>query len=420
MQLCVALGVAALLATIVALKVKFNFAGSPHRMEVINDIIAGRSIGYSPYSVGYHAFVAYALRWFGTKGVVAAQALLYCAVVLFSYLTLAGFPLAKRLALPGAIAVALYPNMLFSISRLVDTGAACFLLAAFAWLVMRLKRDGLSVVNCLISGVLIAAMLLVRPNGLTLLPVALWAAFRRRRFEPASFARLCIAAAVAVGLAAAVVIPLKGRFVLFDRYYAAYTLANGTHPLALEGMLRDYNGEMAMPEAMQRLGLPFHDLSRTDPAAADEYTQMVWTYVREHPVDYAGLEVAKLVNLFRPDYRNAEHSFVPAPVGVAIHTLIALLFPIWLALRWVCRREFRLGDGLIAIPMLLLFIAPFVATASDPRYRVPFDTVFIVDSATCVAILDRRRRSDGREALEWQDFPASAPEPARAGAASAS
>jgi hypothetical protein len=188
-----------------------------------------------------------------------------------------------------------------------------------------------------------------------------------------------------------VIVPFKGRFVVFDRYYGAYTFANGTHEYALEGMLRDYNGEMAMPQSMRELGLPSFGLDRSDPVIADQYMRVGWDFIRVHPLRYFALEVVKVANLFRPDYRNVNHSFVPSAVGRAVHTVIAVLFFVWAVLRWSCRRLVGVSDGLVVIPMLVLYLAPFVATNTDPRYRVPIDTVFIVDSVMCVSIISSKR-----------------------------
>lgn len=394
----IALGAATAMAAVVALTISPSAPVSPLRVAVLNDIIAGRSVAYTPYPVGYFAFAAFAIRWFGMRGLAAAQGALYVATVLLAYATLCGLRVSRRAALVGALAVAVYPNMLFAITKFMDTGPSCFLLAAFAYLVMRLKREGLSIVNAAIGGALFGMMLIVRPNALTLAPIAVWAAFGGRRLTVAQLARLAGASALAVGIAAAVIMPLKGRFVVFDRFYAADAFVNGTHEHALEGTLRDYNGEMAMPKTMRELGLPVYGLDRSDPLAADEYMRVAWNFIREHPFRYAVLEAFKVVNLFRPDYRNVKQSVIPLALGRTIHTVIAALFFVWALLRWRCRQFYGLGDGLILIPMLVLYFAPFVATGTDPRYRIPIDVVLIIDSVLCLSILSHSRGARDRVA----------------------
>jgi len=389
----IALGAAAALAMAVAVTISPSAPVSPLRVAVLHDIIAGRSVAYTPYPVGYIAFAAFAIRWFGMRGLAAAQGALYVATVLLAYATLCGLRVSRRAALAGALAVAVYPNMLFAITRFMDTGPSCFLLSAFAYLVMRLKRDGLSIANAAIGGTLFGMMLLVRPNTLTLAPIAVWAEFSRRRLTVAQFARLAGASALALGIAAAVIIPLKGRFVVFDRFYAADAFANGTHEHALEGTLRDYNGEMTMPQTMRELGLPFYGLDRSDPAGADQYMRVAWNFIGEHPFRYAILEAFKVVNFFRPAYRNVNQSVIRQLIGRTMHTVIAALFFVWAALRWRCRHFYGLGDGLVVIPMLVFYLAPFVAAGTDPRYRFPIDIVLIVDSVLCLSILWHGRSS---------------------------
>ncbi len=231
-------GIPLIAATALAAAAAFTLSRSapvsPLRVAVLNDIVAGRSVGYTPYPVGYIAFAAVAIRWFGMRGLVAAQAALYIATVLLSCATLRLLHVGSLAALAGALAVALYPNMLFAITRFMDTGPSCFLLSAFVYLVVRLKRDGLSIVNAAIGGTLFGMMLLVRPNTLTLAPIAVWAAFAGRRLTVRQCARLAGASALAIGIASAVIVPLKGQFVVFDRFYGAYTLATGAHQHVFE------------------------------------------------------------------------------------------------------------------------------------------------------------------------------------------
>jgi hypothetical protein len=375
------------IAAAVIISIRPSAPVTPLRLAVLNDILAGRSIAYTPYSVGYPAFAACAIRLFGTHGWVAAQGILYVATVLLSFATLCGLGVTRRAAFAGALTVALYPTILFTVTKFGDTGVSCFLLSMFAFLLMRLKTVGLTVLNTAIAGALFGVILLVRPNAITLAPLTIWVAFHGRRGIVSKLAHLAGASVVALAIAAAIIIPLKGHLVIFDRYYGAYTFANGTHEHALGGMLHDYNGELAMPKSMKELGLPFYGLDRNDPAVADQYMHVGWNFIREHPFRYGVLEAFKVINLFRPDYRNVEMSFVPAWAGRAVHTIIAALFVVWAALRWRCRHLIGASGGLLVIPLLVLYFAPFVATNTDPRYRVPMDVVLIIDSVLCLSIL---------------------------------
>ena len=56
-----------------------------------------------------------------------------------------------------------------------------------------------------------ARLLLIRPNTVTLLPLALWAGFTQRAIKASQLAQVASAFLVALGLMAAVIIPIKGH-----------------------------------------------------------------------------------------------------------------------------------------------------------------------------------------------------------------
>jgi len=359
-------------------------------MQVLRDIIAGRSIAYTPYSVGYFEFAGFAMRLSPRYGLEAAQSILYILTVLFSYWTLVRMGSQSYFPLLGGIAVALYPNLILAISRFQDTGISCFLLSLFAWFIMRLRHSGLSLPNAILGGIVFGLTLIVRSNALTLVPLALLAAFTGRRFVARDLLKIAFSTALTIGIMALAIVPVKGRFVVFDRFYGAYTFLNGTHEHAFEGMVRDYNGEMAMPQSLQKLGLREADLDKSDDALADQYLHAGFRFILDNPLRYAGLELAKTANLFRPDLRNAEHSFIPPLIGKIVHISIAAIFFVWLVLRHLVRRTFRILDGFMLIPLLVLYLIPFIATNTDPRYRVPLDALLLVECVYCVELLPRR------------------------------
>ncbi|MBV9744549.1 MAG: glycosyltransferase family 39 protein [Acidobacteriia bacterium] len=311
LDLMILLLVAAAIALAAILVVHPSMPESPERIEVLRRIIAGQSVAYTPYPVGYLELAGHLIRAGGMRGLEMAQAAMYTLMVLLAYLTLSDLKVPRPWSLWGALAVAFFPTLMLSAVRFQDTCVSCFLMCVFAWLVVRLKRDGLSWMNTITGGAFFGASLLIRPNAVTLIPIALWAALRGRRFAAAQCTSLAVALALATAILAAVIVPAKGRFVVFDQYYAAYTLANGTHEHAFEGMLRDYNSEMRMSQSLHELGLPFAVLDRSDPVLAKEYREVAWSFIREYPLRYIGLETAKVLNLFRPDLRNVDHSFAP-------------------------------------------------------------------------------------------------------------
>ena len=124
--------VATAIAVVVALTIRPTSPDNPARLAVLNDIVAGRAVGYTPFFIGYVAFAGFLIRWFGVQAVVWTQAALYVLIVLLSFETLCALDLDRRAAAAGALAVAIYPTITFTITRIHDTGPSCFLISAFA------------------------------------------------------------------------------------------------------------------------------------------------------------------------------------------------------------------------------------------------------------------------------------------------
>src|SRR5690349_20740602 len=94
---------------------------SPARLAVMDDVVAGRSIAYTPFPVGYLEFAGLLIRLYTVRGLIVAQAALYALTVFFSYGTLLGLGVRGWAPVLGALAVALYPNLFLSVTRVQDT-----------------------------------------------------------------------------------------------------------------------------------------------------------------------------------------------------------------------------------------------------------------------------------------------------------
>lgn len=393
-QAALLLAVASALSTIVWLKVPYSAPVTGGHLRVLEDLVQGRMVAYTPYSVGYLYFAALLIRVGGMSGLFLGNAFVYAATVLFAYATLRSLGL-QRAAFVGAMAVAFYPHLFLNVKKLLDTGFSAFLLVLFAFFLIRAK-NGLNVKRALGGSLLFTAILLARPNCVLLVPLAIFAAIQGHKFGRREVLLLVPAVLLTIGMLMAIVVPLKGRFVVFDRYYAACAFFHGTHRHAFDGILRDYNGEWAAPKTMLELGIPFASLDEVVPGMDETYFRLGWEYVKESPLRYVALLGLKLVNLFRPDFRNIYHSrLVPVPVFVLAKLAIAGIFPAWFFLQWKCRQFLKLSDGFMVVPFLLLYVLPFVLTNSDARYRIPFDPIFIMSIAWCLVILKSRSKSTG-------------------------
>lgn len=363
-------------------------------LRLLDDLVAGRPVPYTPYSLGYWLLAARAIRLGGQNGLFVLNTLVYLGTVLLAYATLHALGL-RRAAFLGAAAVACYPHYFLAIKKLSTTGLSALLLVAFCWLVVHLHRPRFTAITAVSGGGLFAAMLLERPNLVALAPLAAFAALRRPGHRGRTALWIIGAAGIATALLAFAIVPAKGRFVVFDPYYAAYAFANGAHAYAFQGFLHDYNGELAMPAALSAKGLRWTGLDEIVPEMTEVYVRPGWEYVREDPARYVVLTGLKTVNLFRPDFRDLrDRAFLPWPVHASAQLAITSIFVLWATLRWRYRRLVGTLDGVMALPMLMLYVTPFVLTNTDTRYRVPFDAVFLLDITwSWVVARDRARAS---------------------------
>src|SRR5262249_33456576 len=111
----------AALAGAVALSIAPSSPDSPTRLKVLDDFIAGRSISYTPYPIGYIVFAGLIMRWFGMHGLVVAQGVLFVATVALCYEILRSLALPRPATVGGALLVAIHPNLLTGITKFLDT-----------------------------------------------------------------------------------------------------------------------------------------------------------------------------------------------------------------------------------------------------------------------------------------------------------
>jgi steroid 5-alpha reductase family enzyme len=104
--------------------------------------------------------------------------------------------------------------------------------------------------------------------------------------------------------------------------------------------------------------------------------------------------VLKLITLLRPDYRQVGHSMTaPASILIVVQTLLALIVPLWVALRLMLRHQVGVFDGIWAIPIVAILLLAVVLAAGDPRYRLSIEVLAIIDAAWCYDAWSRRGRA---------------------------
>jgi 4-amino-4-deoxy-L-arabinose transferase-like glycosyltransferase len=389
------LALATLLAGVALVKAPFA-APTPVYLDVAEDVLRGRVIRSTFLPVGYVAFLVCFMKLGGLAGIFAGQAIAYVVTICLTYLILHRLRVSDTTSLLASSIVAMHPYLLLNIKRVIDHNVLIPLFLAFVLYTLRVTRRGASYADWLLLGIVSGAMVTVRPNCITLFVLPVAGCISRGRDVLRSLGVFLGAALIAV---AAVTIPLTSRFFIFSDN-GAYNFFARANDFAFDELINRYNAELAVQQAVKELGLPAdpplsvqrqgvdyleqHPLFQPNMTAL--YIRWGMTYWREHPDRMLALTGLKVVNLFRPDYRQVYRSHVAPPIVIMImQTLLALPALVWTLLRlsrwhrplYNCTLNSAGVVGLAAV----LYVLPFALTNSDPRFRLPLDLIFILDIA---------------------------------------
>lgn len=354
----------------------------PAHFDLAQEVLQGSPIGYTGYPIGYPAFLVLALKCGGLEGVFVAQALLYLGILLLAYRILRSLGVEERVAFWVSGLLGLHPYLILNIKRIVDSNLAVFLMVAFVYALMELRKKGLHLIGAVGCGLLFGYMVLDRQNMLSVLPLAFVALFYRRKRHPKEILLVGLLALTALGTMAMVTIPIKGRFSVLQTYYGAYNFFAGANPHTFSELIRNYDAEYSIGPALADLGLPSVSFGRSDPKWKTLYLRLGTDYIRQHPWKYGGLTLFKILTFFRPDYRRSSVSgLAPSSVVLLVQTLLALPLPVWLYTRWRTRGVVTPLQGPMAVPLFFLWLIPFAFSNVDPRLRLPMDVVLILDAA---------------------------------------
>jgi hypothetical protein len=355
----------------------------PPHLDAARALAAGRAIEDRFYPIGYPAVIAlgHALR--GIAGVIAEQALLYGATLALFHTLLRRAGATALLAGLATAALALHPYLLLNIQRINDNATNAPLLLVLVGLMVdpalwRARATPLAL------GAAMGLLVAIRPNALLLacLPLILMAGEDRAVRRGACY--LAAGLAVFAGLS----IVATGEPLFFPRN-GPYNLFAGNNPLTAAALRESYNGEPSVAPALAAAGIAT-DAPTALPART--YYALVGSFVAAHPGDALALAALKLANLLRPDWQFADDA-----LEAAAQAVVALPIVLWL-IAWSADPRYRASRrGRIMVAVLLLFVAPFALTNSDPRFRLPLDVVLLLECVTVFAASPWARRWRARD-----------------------
>jgi hypothetical protein len=374
-SLLILLAVTALLSITVALWVPMSYPMPRYLADTVEWVTRGH-IPDTFTPLAYPLFAGIAYRIAGIHGLLALQVLLQIAIAAVSYGILRELRLPPKFSAYGALPVALYPELLFSVAKAWDLALGTFLLLLFVLLCLRIARSspplGMRVTAA--TGLVFAAAIFCRPNLILLLPVVLVLLLPPRvNLTRSEFGGHLVVflATTAVGFSLLGV--ASHGFIFFPRN-GPYNLYAGHNSQTMHALQHDLNAENSIAYEFEEAhpGVPTPDLYSQ--ALGSSYTWKSIHFAHHHP----GLEIkllfVKLFTLFRPDTKT--HSLRSAfGVMKSLLALPALLF--LAALLLPGRPPLSLEDKLL-FAVELLYILPFLLTNSDPRFRVSLDALLLL------------------------------------------
>jgi len=277
-----------------------------------------------------------------------------------------GAAVGRRIMVVAAGAAALLsPYGLVNLVRVNDNGVNVLLTFTLCLLVYQVaSRHGHRAIPAL--GLLIGAMIFVRPNCISLMPVVVAAGYLSpSRLAGMTGAVTVIFTSAASYLACAL---LATGSATFWPSNGPYNLFAGNNPAAFTAIMNDYNGEPSLPAGLAWCGV----VSAPRAVPSDSYVECSRRYLQADPAGALTLAGYKAYNmLFRPNLRLAD-SVVDVVAQAASLFLPLLWWGASLAV-WVTRRrvmDWRAGA------IVVLFALPFALTNSDPRFRQPLEPVY--------------------------------------------
>jgi hypothetical protein len=337
--------------------------------------------------IGYSALLGLG-QWIfhGQVGRAVVGVSLYLVWVTFVWLLLQQLGATAKQALIGAAVFSVYPDIVLSMYKVMDTTLTSVLLLSFLTCIVYLVRTRDSYRADILLALALGIGITVRPNLVLLFPLTWFVLWRYKL--PKKFLRAVGQFAIAVALYAAVTMAVHGS--VFLPHNGPYNLFAGANEYTEQG-LSAMSAENSIIPALKDRGIVAEqhwDRPDSVPGVNDIrdlqyerlYTHEAIAYMEAHPLTIIELPVLKVVVLLRPDTK--AHN-VKSAAGIA-KVVLACVFPAWVIAFCLLPRP---GQGVARVIMPLTiatYIVPFLLTVSAPRFRVPIDILCLVE---IVAIL---------------------------------
>jgi len=330
---------------------------------------------------GYPALLGLGVRIGGIVAVVAMQLLIYLIIIAAIYSVLRLLAIRPAPALIGACIVGFHPELLISIKKVWDTNITAAFLMLTCAILLAILRKGLSPGRALLTGVLWGLSVSVRPNfPVLILPIAFafWFAPSRSSRVRSLSAGVLLAVGAATVSVISVAIAVHGSFYMPEN--GPYNLYAGANSFTEKALLENLNAEPSIYPSLLAEGFS-RDVNVYSSVLRPYYSRRAILYCRLHPFQTIKLVFLKLFTLLRPDTK----IYPLASAAGVVKTIEALAVPCWLITLFVTRNNgWGIQDSLFLV-FVLAYIAPFLATNSDPRFRIPLDVLVLTHTMYRIA-----------------------------------
>ncbi len=332
----------------------------------------------------------------GEAGLAVADISIYLAWIALVWVLLQQLGATAKQAFVVGMVFAVYPDIWLGINRIYQTNLSTVCLFATIVCLIHFVRSRTSFAADALLACVFGFSLICRSNLVALIPLT-WVLLWRYKL-PHGLARAAGQAVVVFVIYAAVTIAVHGS--IFWPQVGTYCLFSGANEYTEMDMKRDYNNtaEGSIIPALKLRGIDAYadwghpqdipgDSEIRNPRFAPIYLHEAIKFEEQHPRTMVKLTGLKFINLVRPDLKvHPAGSF-----GGVLKILATLALPLWIAAFFLLPHGRKDPARLIVGLTVPLFLLPYVATVTAPKFRIPIDALCFLHTAAMLIVWRRMR-----------------------------
>ncbi len=351
----------------------------PAFYEYVREYLRTGHIAEIAFPLEYAWLVGLSIKALGQHGMEILQAAMYVLTVVSVWGLARRIEVGSRYALIAGLLTAVYPQLPASVVKLWDVDFSVFVMVVLVLCIVLIAQMGSRISLVIGTGIVFGCGMAERPNMLLLLPLLVYAIFASHTRWRGKVLALIVGGAVSAGTLIAINTLAHGSFFLPQD--GPYNFVQGHNEFTIKAMLRNQTPEQSVSLFMKADGFNYQDADIITNPKLQGYPPQLQSYllhrgleyIRNHPIDEVKIAAVKLY-IFLSPYRRLHR-------GLSLWTIpvytMATVIPVWLILLLQkSRRGFDSYDR-IFIATAVLFVLPFLLTASDPRYQFPLDIVLL-------------------------------------------